>query len=158
MGAEIVMTFPKARLAVSACLLVAWLLYLGFLVYGTRDVVVLSKPQFMIAQLYVVVDVGAGAGADGPSEDVTVDKVLWSANPADQPLTGQILHLADLEQCGKENGYHGAGKYLVPLLKSPYRIAPVPRTLAEGAAPIAIIYPWTPETEAQAAPLIAAKK
>src|SRR5271156_3548104 len=69
------MTFPKARLAVSACLLVAWLGYLGFLVYETRDVVVLSRPQFMVAQVYAVVNVRDQQGrADSDVE------VVWASS------------------------------------------------------------------------------
>jgi hypothetical protein len=155
------MTFPKARLAVSACLLVAWLLYLGYLVYETRDVVVLSKPQFMVAQAYLLIDVRKSGRPDIPSEDVTVEKVLWSANAADEKLAGQVLQIADLDKCRKQNGYQGAGKYLVPLMHAvpPYPIAPVPHKLPSGEpAPRVVIYPWTPETQAQLKPFIDAKK
>ena len=154
------MTFPKARLAVSACLLIAWLLYLGYLVYQTRDVVILSKPQFMVARAYVIVDIRQGGRLDIPSEDVTFEKVLWQANPNGNLQAGQQLHVAILAECRKENGYHGPGKYLLPLLRAvpPYLIAPAPRILEGRPAPIVVIYPWTPETEAQLKPFLEAKK
>ena len=149
------MTFPKARLAVAACLLVGWLLYLGFLVYQSRDVAFLSKPQFMKAELYVVVELTDGTHG-GPAPDVTVEKVLWSADAADRQLAGKRLHIANIAACAKENGYKGEGKYLVPLKRpapDSYLVVSVPRF----DEPIRI-YPWTPEAEAQLNPLIAAKK
>src|SRR5437667_151918 len=56
------MTFPKARLVVAACLFLGWLGFLFYLVVNARTVV-LSKPQFLIAQAFVVVDVGADGGS-----------------------------------------------------------------------------------------------
>ena len=198
------MTFPKARLAVAACLLIGWILYLGVLVYLTRGGVVLSKPQFLIAQLYIVVDLTDGTRS-GPAPNINVEKVLWSADSADEQLAGKVLPLSDISACTKENGYKGPGKYLVPLMSSSpgsYLIAPVPRVdpygrqaLTHGSVeavgvfshrvrrrlPLVEareqrkewekagydvslteeeirIYPWNPETEAQLASLIAAKK
>jgi hypothetical protein len=120
------MTFPKVRLIVSACLFLAWIGFLFFLVVDSRTIV-LSKPQFLIAQLYVIVQVRDDRGKADP--DVTVEEVPWSADHADQQLAGQVLHVPDLTACAKEHGYEGAGKYLLPLVKSttaPFLIAPVP--------------------------------
>ena len=50
------MTFPKARLVVSACLFVGWLVFLFVLWLRSSDVI-LSHPQFMIAQVYAVVEI-----------------------------------------------------------------------------------------------------
>jgi hypothetical protein len=121
------MTFPKARLAVSACLFVAWLVFL-FVVWLRSSSIILSKPQFLSADLYVLVEVRDERGKADP--DVMIEEVLWASDPADEKLAQKPLHLADLSACRKENGYHGADKYLVPLVKStaaPLMIAPVPR-------------------------------
>jgi hypothetical protein len=142
------MTFPKARLAVSACLLVAWLGYLGFLVYETRDAVVLSRPQFMIAQVYAVVNVRDQQGrADADVE------VVWASSANGEVTLPPRLLIPDVADCAKEQGYRGAGKYLLPLTSSSgnYKIAPLPH----GGI---CIYPWTPETEAQLKPFLGTKK
>ena len=146
------MTFPKARLVVSACLFLAWLGFLGFLVYQSRNLVVLSRPQFLIAQMYVVVEVRDDGGK--PDPNVAVHEVLWVAEPADAALHN--LNLLDLPACDKAHGYRGAGKYLLPLVKSkqpPFQIAPIPQGAHEKR-----IYPWTPDARAQVDQLIAAKK
>jgi hypothetical protein len=123
------------------------------LVVDSRTIV-LSKPQFMIAQLYAVVEVrDQGGKADS---DVTVEDVLWTADKSDQQLAGQALHVAELPVCTKEQGYQGAGKYLVPLIKANgagFLIAPYPRVDSKVH-----IYAWTPDTRAQVERLIAAKK
>jgi hypothetical protein len=65
------------------------------------------------------------------------------------------LNLGNISACAKENGWRGAGKYLMPLLKSApttHLIAPVPR------GDEVRIYPWTPEAEAQLKPFLDAKK
>lgn len=140
------MTFPKARLFVSAALFLGWLAFLLYLVIDSRTIV-LSQPQFLSAQLYAVVEVNDVGGMPGP--DVLVDTVLWTSDPSDKQL--KKLHLPDLAACGKSHGYRGAGKYLLPLIKSqaaPYRIAPIPR-LEETR-----IYSWTPDVRVQVERLI----
>jgi hypothetical protein len=146
------MTFPKARLAVSAFLFVAWLVFL-FVVWLRSSAIILAKPQFLIAQLYVVVDVRDECGK--ADSEVTVEEVLWASDPADNDLAKKSLHLADLSACTKQDGYQGAGKYLVPLVKSPdmrTRIAPVPHVGDRR------IYLWGPSLRAQVDEFIAAKK
>jgi hypothetical protein len=195
------MTFPKARLVVSAILFLGWLGFLLYVVVDSRTII-LSKPQFLIAQLYVVVEVRETAGKADP--EVVVDKVLWTSDPLDQHLTHQKLQLPDISACAKEHGYQGPDKYLVPLVKSPagsWMIAAVPYVSSYPKSPPTHgtveafglfshrarrlplsdaqqlekywqaaayktrltqedirIYLWTPDTEAQMKPLVAAKK
>src|SRR2546426_1012264 len=78
---RVIMTFPKARLVVSACLFMGWLGFLAYLVAESRTIV-LSKPQFLVAKLYVVVDVRDKDDRANP--DVTVEKILWP-NDKGQP-------------------------------------------------------------------------
>jgi hypothetical protein len=145
------MTFPKARLAVAFCLFVGWLGFLGLLVFQSRNLVVLSRPQFLIAQMYVVVEVRDDRGK--PDPDVIIEEVLWVAEPVDAALTK--LQLVDLPECDPAHGYRGAGKYLLPLVKSKeprFQIARIPQGAHEKR-----IYPWTPDARAQVDQLIAAK-
>src|SRR5207247_69590 len=108
-----VMTFPKARLFVSGALFIGWLGFLLYLVIDSRTIV-LSQPQFLSAQVYVVVEVSNAGGK--PDPDVTIEEVLWAADAPDKQL--KKLHLPELAACGKAEGYRGAGKYLLPLVRS----------------------------------------
>ncbi|MBM3993829.1 MAG: hypothetical protein FJ303_06710 [Planctomycetes bacterium] len=119
------MTFPRARVAVAALLLLGWL---GFLLYLVIDSprVILSTPQFLLAEAYVVASVSDANGA--PSEVVTVDEVLWAKSDELSRLAKKTVRLADLFGCGKSSGYVGAGKYVLPLRKSygALEITPIP--------------------------------
>ncbi len=143
------MTFPKARAVVAACLFVAWLGFLLFLVLE-RKRVILSPPQFLIAQAIVIAELKDANGS--PESAVVIKEVLW---PKDRRLTK--VELLELPDFGKAKGYHGGGAYLIPLLErnGHYAISPRP-TFAQGA-PLPWIYPWTAETQAQVEEIIAAK-
>lgn len=119
------MTFPKARLAVSACLFLGWLGFLFFL-WWNAPTVVLSKPQFLIARAYVVVDLKPGGR--GPDENATVVSVLWPEKVRDG-LEGQRLRMPELASCTETSGFRGPGLYLLPLTtaSNSWIIAPLPR-------------------------------
>jgi hypothetical protein len=108
------MTFPKARLAVAACLFVAWLGFLLFLVIDARKIV-LSKPQFLIAQMYAVVEIRDDGGLADPM--VTFDEVLWMSNSVTKKQSGALV-IPELAKLAQLHGYQGAGKYLLPLIQS----------------------------------------
>ena len=99
------------RLAVSAILFAGWIGYLAFLAATTTEPTVLSRPQFLAADLYVVAELGptrywpaeplfvaAPAGGpmtaalrqvtpaplDGPGEIAAVRQVVWAADAADR--------------------------------------------------------------------------
>jgi hypothetical protein len=115
------MTFPKARLIVSLCLFLAWLGFLGFLV-SERYTIILSQPQFALAEAYVIVTIKA--------DDATaaVKEVAWCAHPADRELlTKKPLVLPELVSLGKAQGFMGPGDYILPLVRSSnyFEIAPV---------------------------------
>ena len=146
------MTFPKARLVVSACLFVGWLVFL-FVLWLRSSSVILSHPQFMIAQVYAVVEIH---DADGkPAPDVKVEEVLW---PAEFVKKGP-LNVVNLPMAGAEHGYGGAGRYLVPLIiRGPmgnvnFEVAPVPI----GARQIRV-YRWDEKVKSQVDEIIAAKQ
>jgi hypothetical protein len=120
---ETAMTFPKARLIVSAVLFLAWLGFLLYLVIETKNTVI-SKPQIQIAQAVVIVAVRDDGGKPAPA--VTVKEVLAGAGAG--RMAGQKLRLTDLLGCKKEHGYVGAGDYVIPLMRrgGAWQIAPIP--------------------------------
>src|SRR5947207_239098 len=104
------MTSSKARLVISGALFVCWLSFLFYLVLHTRHPVI-SRPQFMIAQAVVVVDIKGTD--DAPNPNVLVREVLWSSDPAMKQLGGQKLPVPDLTGCGRDQGYAGPGEYVL---------------------------------------------
>ncbi|MCI0637904.1 MAG: hypothetical protein L0Y72_24220 [Gemmataceae bacterium] len=124
------MVFPKARLAVSACLFLGWIGILLFLVLRTRDPVILSRPQFLESPLHVIADVRARNGL--PDPEVTIVEVAWSSDAADKNLAGVKLLVEDLSYAGPDQGWSGAGQYLLPLTKRTidkgfgYKVTPLP--------------------------------
>jgi hypothetical protein len=128
------------RLAVAAVLFTAWIGYLAFLARTTTRPTVLDRPQFLVADLYVVADVGTerfwpaypvvvaapGGGAaasamlqmspttsDLPGEVVTVRKHVWAANPADRQR--QKIYIKNLHKCGPAHGWKDPGEYILAL-------------------------------------------
>ena len=148
------MTFPKARVIVSGGLFVAWLGFLVFLILDSNTII-LSRPQFLIAQLYVVADIKNDHGR--PDPDLRVEEVVWAANPQDREL--KAITLPELAEAKKQHGYAGPGRYLLPLQKKAngtFVMAPMPRT-ALAAADFKI-YPWTAGTKRQLQELLAARE
>jgi hypothetical protein len=122
------MTFPRARLVVSATLFLAWLGYLLLLVNLSRNTIVLSRPQFLVARLWVVAELADNGGK--PAPEVRVVDVAWSADPADQQLKGARITIGNLPEATGQ-GYIGPGPYILPLRKTPdknaaFRIVTVP--------------------------------
>lgn len=116
------MTFPRARLAVSAALFLGWLGFLAYLVFNTSDIV-LSRPQFLLAQVVAVGEIPAG------STQVRITDVLWAAHDSDRKLVDQTL---DLPEVADAVHARGPGVYLLPLQKladGRFEIAPLPRDL-----------------------------
>jgi hypothetical protein len=123
------MTFPRARLAVAATLFILWLLYLLSLVIVSRHTIVLSRPQFLVADLSVLAEVKDDGGK--PSPDVTIRAVYWSIDPRDSALVDTPTTIANLP-FAVEQGYDGPGLYILPLRndgtreKPQYEIKTVP--------------------------------
>ncbi|MCI0376240.1 MAG: hypothetical protein L0215_01405, partial [Gemmataceae bacterium] len=127
------MVFPKARLAVSACLFLGWIGFLLFLVLKTRAPVILSRPQFLVSPLHVIAEVRDKNGL--PDPEVTVVQVAWTSDTADEKLAGVKLFVEDLPYSGPDQGWTGAGQYLLPLTK---------RTIANGFGYKVTPLPWHP--------------
>jgi hypothetical protein len=113
------------RLAAAATLFIAWIGYLAYLVAITREPVILSRPQLLDANLYMVAKIDGTA--DKPNDKVHVLAVPWSK--ADAGLVGTEIIVVDLEKCTELNGWVGPGEYIVPITKTPagnYRLAEIP--------------------------------
>lgn len=100
------MTSQKARLIVSLCLFLAWLAFLGFLV-SERYTIILSQPQFAIADAIIIAEVKA--------EDSTVQikEIPWCERGVDRKsIPNRFPELVSLT---KANGFLGPGDYIIPL-------------------------------------------
>jgi hypothetical protein len=105
------MIFPRARLVVSAALFVAWLGYLALLVSMSRHTIVLSRPQFLVADLCVAAEL---TGDRVPSDKTTVNAVFWSAFAGADNLVGKTIHVRNLPDTATQ-GYETPGLYILAL-------------------------------------------
>ncbi len=138
------MLFPRARLAVSACLFLAWLGFLLWLVLQNRHMIVLSRPQLLAAPLCVVADISDKDGR--ASSQIQVQRVVWSEGPA----PGDKIEVKSLAGLGMKDGYDGPGRYILALTplgssEGRYELVPVPSFPMRELR----IYPLTRETERQ---------
>ena len=148
------MVFPKARLAVSALLFLAWIGFLAFLVVHTRDPVILSRPQLNVADLIVLAEIAAKEGR--PADEVVVQKLIHSNEQNATGIAGSKMSLAGLSEIGATQGWQGAGLYIVPLSKKNDKLEVTalppspgfPRT-ASGTQKDRRIYRATPDALAQ---------
>src|SRR4051794_34108189 len=105
------MVSPKARLALSATLFLAWIGFLVYLVVHTRDPMlrpgiqasVLSRPQLMD---WAVVWMGEVNEKDArPAPAVTITKVAWNKAGEAATPTGSQLTIKGLADCGRGQGW-----------------------------------------------------
>ena len=107
------MTFPRARLIVSAALFLAWLGYLLVLVLLSRQTIVLSRSQFLAAPLWVIAEVSENEKEKGTPSDKAL--IVDVALPRDRDkLKGKPLTILNLPQTGPQ-GFIGPGNYILPL-------------------------------------------
>ncbi|MCC6420402.1 MAG: hypothetical protein IT429_19370 [Gemmataceae bacterium] len=144
----------RVRLTVAALLFVGWVGFLVYLAATTTRPVVLSRPQFLAADLYVIATLQRGPGKeDAPGPTATVRVVAW-APPGEKLKAGETITVHNLPLCGPAFGWEGPGDYILPLERardgSVYRVAATPRSPGYYApdpttrlAP-ARIYPATP--------------
>jgi hypothetical protein len=138
------------RLALAAVLFASWIGYLAYLAATTTEPLVLSRPQFLSADLYVIAEVSANPAApDEPAAAVTVKRVVWLANPEDGKLK-QIV-VKDLNRVGPQQNWQGPGEYILALSRTKedagiFQLTPLPRTPGFYGDPLGRIYKTTPET------------
>jgi hypothetical protein len=150
------------RLAVTAALFVLWISYLAYLAATTTEPIVLERPQFLVADLYVIADVAAADSK--PLETVTVRKIVWAASWADQNL--DKITVKNLPKCGVKKQpkdgsgltFPGPGEYILALShpkdSNVFMVTLEPRTPGFPGHALhsqielvgAPIYPVTPQT------------
>jgi hypothetical protein len=120
----------RLRLAVAAALFVGWLSWLVYLAATGTDDVVLSRSQFLVANVHVVAEL---SGDKAPDAEAVVKKVYKWAAGGTAPAPGESITVANLPEC-KDHGWAGPGDYILALLTSTsgtkvtYVVAPTPRT------------------------------
>lgn len=107
-------------------LFVGWLSWLGYLALTTTRPVVLSRPQFLVSQLDVIAVLSVSAGR--PNAQVEIADVFWAAQDADRQL--HKLTVKNLPLLTPEEGWRGAGRYILPLVHdgAEFRVASIPRS------------------------------
>jgi hypothetical protein len=145
----------RLLLALAAGLFTAWIAYLAFLALTKSHIDVLSHPQFLVADLWVIADV------DGLDKPISVVEVVY-ARPGlkdGAPEKGKTIDLSNLSMC--QESWKGPGRYIVPLShpRNEYYVTPIPRSPGyppdkdKMTLPQVRIYPDTPDTRAQLARL-----
>lgn len=139
----------RLLLVLAAGLFTAWIAYLAFLALTKSHMPVLSHPQFLVADLWVIADV------DDLDKPISVVEVVY-ARPdlkGGAPERGTTIPLANLSMCNAD--WKGPGRYIVPISRAGTEnyVTWVPRS--PGYPPTNMttqpvhIYPDTPETRAQ---------
>ena len=137
----------RIALAVSAMAFFGWLAWLAYLAVTASKPTVLSRPQFLMANLIVIAEV------ESLDKDVTVIEVYWPE--AKKELEGKELKVTNLAQAATEDregrGWKGPGRYILPLVQEPdgtYQLAPIPPSPGFSARKL-LIYRETPHTRGQ---------
>jgi hypothetical protein len=138
------------RLALAAVLFAGWIGYLGWLAATATQPIVLARPQFLAADLYVVAEVPEDPKTPGqPAQEVTVMKQVWPAEAAPK----KTIRVRNLNHLDAAERWQGAGEYVLALSKTRdgpdvFEVTPLPRTPGFGGGP-GRIYPSTPATRRQ---------
>lgn len=111
---------PKVRLVLVGSLFLAWIGYLCYLVAITRNPVILSRPQFLVADAYVVAKLESGSQFEHPADQIEVVKVLWhNEKKLDvAKLENSKIVVEELSKFSAANGWIGPGNYILPLTKT----------------------------------------
>jgi hypothetical protein len=147
-------------LVVTAVLFLAWIGWLAYLVVITRhpapepkpiwDLYVLARPQFLVAELYVIAEVSANPAGGQADDVVTIKKVLWSANQAD--IKRAKILVKNLDAVDAQHGWQGPGEYILALTRAGRRetdvflVTSLPRTPGFAGDALGRIYVATPPT------------
>jgi hypothetical protein len=122
----------KVRLALAALLFASWIGWLVYLALTTTGTPILSRPQFLVSNLFVIADL---TGDEHPDPTATVEEVFWSADERqDQKLQKQQVAVIHLPRCGPKEGWQGPGQYILPLTRRKsgknftYEVTPTPRS------------------------------
>jgi hypothetical protein len=151
------MRSAKLWLLLTIALFAAWIGFLAFQAYNLRreeeagggQPIVLSRPQFLVADLVVIAEVGP----DKPAE-ARIKEVRWARRGDAKQWEGYTIHLDNLP---RSRGLDGPGEYIVPLsnVREPFRVTvppPSPGFPFDEDAPR--VYRHNPFTEEQLAQLL----
>jgi hypothetical protein len=142
----------RRLLALAIALFAGWIAYLAFLALTASHPVVLSRPQFLVADLWVVADV------DGPDKPIKIVDVVYAREEA--PEKGAAIEVRNLSAAKVVRGSEekqrttppGPGRYVLPLTRDrgAFFVTAVPRSPGYGPpAPDFFTYPDSGETRAQ---------
>jgi hypothetical protein len=150
------MKAARWRLGLAAAGFLAWIGWLAYLAATTTHPLVLSRPQFLQADYYVIADVNESQ--DRPDSHVQVADIYpGHKKPGKTP---KHIVVENLPEMGEENGWDGPGRYILPLVKSSatrpdvFVVARIPRSpgypsrLGDSHSRERI-YPENPETRGQ---------
>jgi hypothetical protein len=150
------------RLALAAAVFTAWIGWLVYLVYsmkaslppGASRPIVLSRPQFLVSSLDVIVDLRQ---IHADPADVTVRRVIWPDTKEAQELVGKQIAVSHLPESRAD--WLGPGDYILALQRlgaKGYQVVPLPRSPGFPSGRPRI-YPATPDTLQQLQEIIKAK-
>jgi hypothetical protein len=120
------MVFPKVRMVVAGILFVSWIGFLAYLASQTRSPIVLSRPQFLVADAVALVKI-----QDDDKRTHEIVRFLRAAGDAGQNT------IAHLDLIGADQGWRGPGEYIVPLTKTKEGYAVTTLPPVPGYVPLA---------------------
>lgn len=121
------MTAARIRLIVAVVLFTAWIGWLGWLAFNAANPIVLSRPQFLAADLWVIAKLTGKA--DHPDQNITIEEVVWPSEKGKDLGAGSSIAVIALEKVGPKQHWQGPGTYILPLTKSGkagYHLTPIP--------------------------------
>jgi hypothetical protein len=110
---ERTMNAARWRLVVAAAGFLGWIGWLTYLAATTTHPLVLSRPQFLQADLWVIAKVDGDQ--DRPAGEAEVVEVFWSRDNKGRKL--KHIGVSNLPELGNRNGWQGPGQYILPLKK-----------------------------------------
>src|SRR5215469_1616146 len=105
------MNGARWRLIVAAAGFLGWISWLTYLAATTTHPLVLSRPQFMQADFWVIAKVDGDK--DKPARKAEVVEVFWSRKNPGAKL--KHIDVSNLPEVGNRNGWQGPGQYILPL-------------------------------------------
>jgi hypothetical protein len=120
------------RLIIAAVLFVGWMSWLVYLAATGTDAVVLSRPQFLVANVHLIAEVESKNGL--PAAEVTVRKVSWAVGLKNEIPEESKITIENLPELKDRHGWEGPGEYILALVSSTagkdviFKVAATPRS------------------------------
>lgn len=103
------------RFVAAAILLCGWLGWLGWLAFTATDPIILSRPQFLVADAWVLARV---EGDEFPSKIAAINEVTWIDKNDAKLKEGAKISIRRLDLVQESQNWRGPGVYVLPLSKS----------------------------------------